>query len=55
MPELCLNLDNGELEFIDENGYSYDSGTFPVCWDDSVYRMREEEKKQKTQKQNGQY
>ena len=39
----CLNYDSGEYEYIDENGFSLDSGEYVYNWDDSAHRREEEE------------
>lgn len=37
MPKWCLNYDSGDLEFIDENGFSYTQGEVVFNWDRSAY------------------
>ena len=47
MPKYCLNYETGEYEWIDRNGYSWDSGEFTYNWDDSEYKREEEEEEER--------
>lgn len=37
MPKYCYNYDTGDYEWIDEDGYSYNSGEYLYNWDSSEY------------------
>ena len=52
--KFCLNYETGEYEYIDRNGFSYDSGEFVYNWDDSEYRREEEEKRRREEEEEEQ-
>ena len=43
MLKYCYNYDSGEYEYIERDGYSVDRGEYVYNWDDSPYRLEEEE------------
>lgn len=51
MPKYCLNYETGEYEWIDRNGYSWDSGEFTYNWDDSEYKREEEEERRREEEE----
>ena len=47
MPKYCFNYESGEYEWIDRNGYSWDTGEYTYNWDDSAYKREEEEEEER--------
>ena len=47
MPKYCFNYESGEYEWIDRNGYSWDTGEYTYNWDDSAYKREEEEERRR--------
>jgi hypothetical protein len=47
MPKYCFNYESGEYEWIDRNGFSWDTGEYTYNWDDSAYKREEEEERRR--------
>lgn len=46
MTKLCYNYDSGEYEYIDEDGYSHNSGEYVSNWDDGPYKREKTEREE---------
>ena len=51
MTKWCLNYESGEYEYIDRDGFSWDSGEYVYNWDDSEYKREEEEEKKRREQE----
>ena len=45
MAKACINYETGNLEIIERNGFSHDTGDFTLSWDQTPYLNEEKEKK----------
>ena len=51
MTKWCYNYESGEYEYIDRDGFSWDSGKYVFNWDDSEYKREEEEQKRREEEE----
>ena len=47
MAKLCFNYETGDYEYIERDGFCYETGTYTYNWDDSEYRREEEEEERR--------